>query len=67
MTMAEKAGFKTVETDLEELNEKRKKNNEPLLQNCRNAAAGSIILFIIIMIRFRFLSWYMTQQILLKQ
>ena len=27
---------------LEELNEKRKKNNEPLLQNCRNAAAGSI-------------------------
>lgn len=27
---------------LEELNEKRKKNNEPLLQNVRNAAAGSI-------------------------
>ena len=27
---------------LEELNEKRKKNNESLLQNCRNAAAGSI-------------------------
>lgn len=27
---------------LEEINEKRKKNNEPLLQNCRNAAAGSI-------------------------
>ena len=27
---------------LEELNEKRKKKNEPLLQNCRNAAAGSI-------------------------
>lgn len=27
---------------LEELNEKRKKNNQPLLQNCRNAAAGSI-------------------------
>lgn len=25
-----------------EINEKRKKNNEPLLQNCRNAAAGSI-------------------------
>ena len=25
-----------------ELNEKRKKNNQPLLQNCRNAAAGSI-------------------------
>ncbi len=24
------------------LNEERKKNNEPLLQNCRNAAAGSI-------------------------
>ena len=27
---------------LEELNEKRKKTNQPLLQNCRNAAAGSI-------------------------
>ena len=27
---------------LEELNKKRKENNEPLLQNCRNAAAGSI-------------------------
>ena len=27
---------------LEEINEKRKINNEPLLQNCRNAAAGSI-------------------------
>ena len=27
---------------LEELNEKRKKQNQPLLQNCRNAAAGSI-------------------------
>ena len=27
---------------LEELNEKRKKENQPLLQNCRNAAAGSI-------------------------
>ena len=27
---------------LEELNEKRKKKNQPLLQNCRNAAAGSI-------------------------
>ena len=27
---------------LEELNEVRKQNNEPLLQNCRNAAAGSI-------------------------
>ena len=27
---------------LEELNQERKKNNEPLLQNCRNAAAGSI-------------------------
>ena len=27
---------------LKELNEKRKKNGEPLLQNCRNAAAGSI-------------------------
>ena len=27
---------------LEELNEKRKKKGEPLLQNCRNAAAGSI-------------------------
>ena len=27
---------------LEELNEKRKKANQPLLQNCRNAAAGSI-------------------------
>lgn len=27
---------------LEVLNEKRKKNNQPLLQNCRNAAAGSI-------------------------
>ena len=27
---------------LEELNEKRKQKNEPLLQNCRNAAAGSI-------------------------
>ena len=27
---------------LEELNEKRKANNEPLFQNCRNAAAGSI-------------------------
>ena len=27
---------------LEELNEKRKENGEPLLQNCRNAAAGSI-------------------------
>ena len=27
---------------LEDLNEKRKKNNEPLLQNCRNAAAGSL-------------------------
>jgi len=27
---------------LEELNEKRKRNNQPLLQNCRNAAAGSI-------------------------
>ena len=27
---------------LEELNETRKRNNEPLLQNCRNAAAGSI-------------------------
>lgn len=27
---------------LEEINEKRKKKNEPLLQNCRNAAAGSI-------------------------
>lgn len=25
-----------------DLNEKRKKNNQPLLQNCRNAAAGSI-------------------------
>lgn len=30
--------FKT----LEKLNEKRKKNNEPLLQNVRNAASGSI-------------------------
>ncbi len=27
---------------LEELNKKRKENGEPLLQNCRNAAAGSI-------------------------
>ena len=27
---------------LNELNEERKKNNEPLLKNCRNAAAGSI-------------------------
>ena len=27
---------------LEELNERRKKDNQPLLQNCRNAAAGSI-------------------------
>ncbi|MBR3146459.1 MAG: NAD-dependent DNA ligase LigA [Bacilli bacterium] len=27
---------------LEELNEKRKEKGEPLLQNCRNAAAGSI-------------------------
>ena len=27
---------------LEEINAKRKENNEPLLQNCRNAAAGSI-------------------------
>ena len=27
---------------LEELNKKRKEKNEPLLQNCRNAAAGSI-------------------------
>ena len=27
---------------LEELNEERKKKGEPLLQNCRNAAAGSI-------------------------
>lgn len=27
---------------LEELNQKRKENNQPLLQNCRNAAAGSI-------------------------
>ena len=27
---------------LEELNEKRKVNNEPLFQNCRNAAAGSV-------------------------
>ena len=27
---------------LKELNEERKKNNEPLLKNCRNAAAGSI-------------------------
>lgn len=27
---------------LEEINKERKKNNEPLLQNCRNAAAGSI-------------------------
>ena len=27
---------------LEELNEVRKQNNQPLLQNCRNAAAGSI-------------------------
>ena len=27
---------------LEELNEVRRQNNEPLLQNCRNAAAGSI-------------------------
>ena len=27
---------------LEELNEKRKRKGEPLLQNCRNAAAGSI-------------------------
>ena len=27
---------------LEELNEERRKNNQPLLQNCRNAAAGSI-------------------------
>ena len=27
---------------LEELNKKRKENNQPLLQNCRNAAAGSI-------------------------
>ena len=27
---------------LEELNEKRKQKGEPLLQNCRNAAAGSI-------------------------
>lgn len=27
---------------LEELNEKRKAKNQPLLQNCRNAAAGSI-------------------------
>ncbi len=27
---------------LEELNRVRKENNEPLLQNCRNAAAGSI-------------------------
>jgi DNA ligase (NAD+) len=27
---------------LNKLNEERKKNNEPLLQNCRNAASGSI-------------------------
>jgi len=27
---------------LEKLNEERQRNNEPLLQNCRNAAAGSI-------------------------
>lgn len=27
---------------LEEINEKRKKANQPLLQNCRNAAAGSV-------------------------
>ncbi len=27
---------------LEEINKERKKKNEPLLQNCRNAAAGSI-------------------------
>ncbi|MBQ6498035.1 MAG: NAD-dependent DNA ligase LigA [Bacilli bacterium] len=27
---------------LEEINEKRKENGEPLLQNCRNAAAGSM-------------------------
>lgn len=27
---------------LEKINEQRKKNNQPLLQNCRNAAAGSI-------------------------
>lgn len=27
---------------LKKLNEERKKNNQPLLQNCRNAAAGSI-------------------------
>lgn len=27
---------------LEEVNKKRAKNNQPLLQNCRNAAAGSI-------------------------
>ena len=27
---------------LEKLNEERKQNNEPLLKNCRNAAAGSI-------------------------
>ena len=27
---------------LEELNKKRKENNEPLFKNCRNAAAGSI-------------------------
>lgn len=27
---------------LEEINKKRAKNNQPLLQNCRNAAAGSI-------------------------
>lgn len=27
---------------LEELNKEREKNNEPLLKNCRNAAAGSI-------------------------
>ena len=27
---------------LEELNKVRKQNNQPLLQNCRNAAAGSI-------------------------
>jgi len=33
--------FKNKKT-LEELNERRKKDNQPLLQNCRNAAAGSI-------------------------
>ena len=27
---------------LEDLNRVRKENNQPLLQNCRNAAAGSI-------------------------